>query len=250
MCSSALGIAWMKAATSGLYRAVPGACRHDETSWMVRNVDLIQRSRTDRLPMQSSRLGLISSGTRPYAMNIEQPIARTLSIHRGIRLEPARSAAPYRICRRRDVAFSLLGRAARLMPAVRPGWRSIARSMAWGVTSRWVGRRVPSHRGLPGISQPVQHLDAAVCVVVVHDYAARAQRIGELEGEIDGLSAASGSRITPAIADIQTWVPRASPRATSALPPCGRHDRGAGGRALGRAGGDLVMWLSRRALHL
>ncbi|MBP8294271.1 MAG: hypothetical protein KAX65_15955, partial [Caldilineaceae bacterium] len=136
-------------------------------------------------------------------MNIEQSIARTLPINRG------RSWGLRRLLRLVEfvvilaAAIGLLGRSA--VDVNGATWMTINNQVngwGWDLVG-WEAAAIAS-KVRAGISQPVQHLDAAARAEVVRDYAARSQRIGEVEGRINGLAAASGSQITPEIADLQT----------------------------------------------
>ena len=138
-------------------------------------------------------------------MNIEQSIARTLPINRG------RSWGLRRLLRLVEfvailaAAIGLLGRSA--IDVNGATWMTINHQVAgwgWDLVG-WEAAAIAS-KVRAGVSQPVQHLDATARAEVVRDYAARAQRIGEMEGRINGLAAASGSQITPEIADLQTKI--------------------------------------------
>ena len=138
-------------------------------------------------------------------MNIEQPIARTLPINRGLAWSLRSLLRGIEFIVVVTVAFSLLGRSA--VDASGATWMAVNSTVngwGWDIVG-WEAAAIAS-KVRAGISQPVQHLDATERAAVVRDYVARAQRIGELEGEINGLSAASGSGITPAIAHVQTAI--------------------------------------------
>jgi hypothetical protein len=138
-------------------------------------------------------------------MNIEQSIARTLTINRGLAWGVRRLLRTVSYVVVLAVAAGLLGRSA--VDVNGATWMTINSQVSgWGWDLiGWEAAAIAS-KVRAGISQPVQHLDATARAEVVRDYVARAQRIGEWEGRINGLAAASGSQITPEIADLQTKI--------------------------------------------
>jgi hypothetical protein len=138
-------------------------------------------------------------------MNIEQSIARTLTINRGLAWGVRRLLRTVSYVVVLAVAAGLLGRSA--VDVNGATWMTINSQVSgWGWDLiGWEAAAIAS-KVRAGISQPVQHLDATARAEVVRDYVTRAQRIGEWEGRINGLAAASGSQITPEIADLQTKI--------------------------------------------
>jgi hypothetical protein len=138
-------------------------------------------------------------------MNIEQPVAPPLTLHRNL---PRLLRALLRLAQFALVTvamLALLGRST--LDANGVTWARVNTEISgWG----WdiIGWEAAAIAGKlrAGLDQPVAHLDAPARAAVVRDYVARSERIDGLEGQINRLAAAAGSQITPELAQVQAAI--------------------------------------------
>jgi len=138
-------------------------------------------------------------------MNIEQPVAPPLTLHRNL---PRLLRALLRLAQFALVTvavLALLGRST--LDANGVTWARVNTEISgWG----WdiIGWEAAAIAGKlrAGLDQPVAHLDAPARAAVVRDYVARSERIDGLEGQINRLTAAAGSQITPELAQVQAAI--------------------------------------------
>jgi hypothetical protein len=138
-------------------------------------------------------------------MNIEQPAALPLSLHRNL------SHMVRVLLRLVLFAAVTVGTVALLGRSTLDGndvtWARVNTEVSgWG----WdlIGWEAAAIAGKlrAGIDQPIAHLDAPARAAVVRDYAARSARIDELEAQINTLAAAAGGQITPEMAQVQATI--------------------------------------------